>query len=376
MSVSNKSDENVNVSSFDAFSKGDDLELGNIGSEKHETQPPARYTEPQLVAELENKGIGRPATYSQIVTVNQDRGYVAKNGKQLYPTWKGMQVAQILEGKMKSFVDYGYTADMERHLDEIEQGSCARNSWLDETWAGKDGIKNKVLPLSKNIDWDEIGALSTIDLHNGYEVRSNRYGAWLDDPKSKPNDKGYLPSVKLDDNELKDGVPSPDTCAELLKNVKTDADPDNMTNVVLDDGPYKGWKVAVRNGRKGYFIQANRLNKKGEIDRKTRPVFKSIPEGKTYDEVTMDDLKSMFAEVSLPRWSPDGSLFLGIGKKGPYIGYKKTKTSRPVFVSMPDGMDPRTVDFDEAKQYFEEHKPAPRAKNGRSSGRRTRINSN
>lgn len=352
-------DEEQQYSDLDAFKVGDGLKMKTVDGEEHKTQPPARFTEPQLVAELEKKGIGRPATYSQIVTVNQDRGYVEKTGKQLYPTFKGMKVAQILENKMPSFVDYGYTAEMEKHLDEIETGKTARNAWLDSIWHGPDGIKTKILPLMDSIDWDEIRELSKIDLHNGYFIALNRYGAWLKaDGETTEIDPKH--SVRVDDDALKDESLTAEECSELFKK-KAYSIEDNVLGV-LEDGPYKGWSVSVREGSRGPYIQATKITRNGNRSKSVKPIFKSIPEGKDPKTLRLDDVRPLFDKIALPRWSKDNLFFVGIGKLGkPYIGHKKTARSKAAqFISMPEDMDVYTVPFDEVEEYWNNNKPSGR----------------
>jgi len=63
----------------------------------HATQPPARYTEASLVAELETRGIGRPSTYASVIQTIQDRGYVWKKGSALVPSWTAFAVVRLLE---------------------------------------------------------------------------------------------------------------------------------------------------------------------------------------------------------------------------------------------------------------------------------------
>ncbi len=95
------------------------LELLEIESNKHSTEPPPRYTEATLVKALEEKGIGRPSTYATILSTIQERGYVKKIKQRLHPTYLGFVVNDILEEKFPELMDYGFTAKMEEDLDKI-----------------------------------------------------------------------------------------------------------------------------------------------------------------------------------------------------------------------------------------------------------------
>jgi DNA topoisomerase-1 len=87
------------------------------------TKPPARYTEASLVRELENRGIGRPATFAAIVETILRRHYVRNEKRQLVPTPLGEKTVALLAGAF-SFLDYGFTKDMENALDAIAEGKA------------------------------------------------------------------------------------------------------------------------------------------------------------------------------------------------------------------------------------------------------------
>lgn len=106
-----------------ALSEGAELTASEITPSQHFTQPPARYTEASLVKALEEKGIGRPSTYSPTISTIIDRGYVCREKKQLLPTELGFVVTQLMKDNFSDIVDVTFTADMEQKLDEIEEGS-------------------------------------------------------------------------------------------------------------------------------------------------------------------------------------------------------------------------------------------------------------
>ncbi len=101
---------------------GESLTLKELRPEQHFTQPPARYTEATLIRALEEKGIGRPSTYAPIISTILDREYVVKEGKYLRTTPLGKVVTDLIEDKFTNIVNYDFTANMERRLDEIEAG--------------------------------------------------------------------------------------------------------------------------------------------------------------------------------------------------------------------------------------------------------------
>jgi DNA topoisomerase-1 len=111
-----------------AMKEGQLLKLNKITPEQNFTKPPARFTEATLVKALEEKGIGRPSTYAQIIFVILSREYVKKEDGKFKPTELGLVVNDVLVQNFKELFDVSYTALMERQLDEIEEGSL---KWKD-----------------------------------------------------------------------------------------------------------------------------------------------------------------------------------------------------------------------------------------------------
>ena len=101
---------------------GQSLKLRDIDPKQHFTQPPPRYTEASLVKAMEEDGIGRPSTYAPTITTITSRGYVAKDGKALYPTELGTIVTELMEQYFTDIVDVEFTANMEEKLDRVEDG--------------------------------------------------------------------------------------------------------------------------------------------------------------------------------------------------------------------------------------------------------------
>lgn len=101
---------------------GDSLKLIDLSSTEKYTEPPNRYTEAGLVKELETRGIGRPSTYASIMKTLEDRGYVNKEGRTLFPTDTGDVVSTFLENNFANYISDTFTAEMEDELDDISNG--------------------------------------------------------------------------------------------------------------------------------------------------------------------------------------------------------------------------------------------------------------
>ena len=101
---------------------GGDIKLEKINYLEKETTPPNRYTEAGLVKELERRGIGRPSTFASIISTIQERGYVDKNGKTLFPTSTGIVVSDFLNEHFAKYINDDFTKEMEDKLDNIASG--------------------------------------------------------------------------------------------------------------------------------------------------------------------------------------------------------------------------------------------------------------
>jgi DNA topoisomerase I len=101
---------------------GQVLRVLEVKPEQHFTQPPPRYTEASLVAELEKRGIGRPSTYATILSIIQDRDYVETKERKFYPTELGRLVSDLLVEHFPDVMDVEFTAAMEDLLDQVEEG--------------------------------------------------------------------------------------------------------------------------------------------------------------------------------------------------------------------------------------------------------------
>jgi DNA topoisomerase-1 len=111
-----------------ALEAGQKLTLKELKPEQHFTEPPPRYNEASLVKELEERGIGRPSTYSAILSTIQERQYVQKLGGKFTPTEIGLVVTDLLVENFRDIFDIAYTAGLEEKLDEIEEG---KEKWTD-----------------------------------------------------------------------------------------------------------------------------------------------------------------------------------------------------------------------------------------------------
>jgi len=103
---------------------GERLRLLDVMPKQHWTKPPPRYTQATLIRALERYGIGRPSTYAPIVSTIIKRGYVEVRGKKLHATPLGMLVNDQLVAHFPELINIKFTAQMEEHLDAVEEGNA------------------------------------------------------------------------------------------------------------------------------------------------------------------------------------------------------------------------------------------------------------
>jgi len=110
------------------------LDLLELLSTQHFTQPPPRYSEASLVKSLEKEGIGRPSTYAAIISKIQERGYVEQKERRFHATELGMVVTDLLVEHFPTVMDLKFTGHMEEELDQIEARKVPRDEVLTEFW--------------------------------------------------------------------------------------------------------------------------------------------------------------------------------------------------------------------------------------------------
>ena len=129
--------------------EGEQLNLKELKPGQHFTQPPPRYTEATLIRELEENGIGRPSTYAPTLSTILQRGYVEREGKALKPTIVGETVTRLMKEQFGKIVDVKFTAEMERELDEVEEG---KTEWVGMMHHFYDDFTEMLQSAEKNME--------------------------------------------------------------------------------------------------------------------------------------------------------------------------------------------------------------------------------
>ncbi len=310
-----------------------------LDARSHATQPPARYTEASLIKALEEMGVGRPSTYTSIISTIQDRGYVWKKGSALVPSFTALAVVGLLEEHFGDLVDYGFTAAMEDDLDEIAGGSAEAVPYLRKFYFGAErpGLKALVSDDLDRIDAREVNSIPIGLTPSGETIyaRVGRYGPYV----QSGEERASIPEDMAPD-EL-----TVERAQELL------AAPSGDRTIGID--PATGLAVVARAGRFGPYVQL------GEVDSnsKERPPTASLFKTMSLDTVTLDDALRL---LSLPRVvgtdPADGAEIEALnGRYGPYL--KKGADTR----SLANEEDLFSVTLEEALGLFAQPKTRGRA---------------
>jgi DNA topoisomerase-1 len=170
-----------NLQEMAQLKEGDELEKIEFVNEQKFTQPPARYTEASLIKQLEKLGIGRPSTYSSIISTIRSRGYVEFEARSIFPTDIGRVVTNFLRDNFKRLVDYEYTAKVEDELDDIALGKKEYVPVIDEEYKSLMENIDKADKAVKKEDVVILGKSKEKCPKCGGEmvVRIGRYGKFL-----------------------------------------------------------------------------------------------------------------------------------------------------------------------------------------------------
>ncbi len=280
--------------------KGDIVKCLATEATEHETKPPARFTEASLVQKMEKEGIGRPSTYSSIISTIIDRGYVKKTNNTLVPTFTALVVSQLLKKYLPKYVDLAFTSEMENSLDTIADGDLDSVAYLTKIYFGSDGLKSQVKIQEKKIDPATSRSFHLNGLKK-YEFRVGKFGAYV--------------CTEIDGKEVCASLPESEAPADVTA-AKVDQWIEQKINGAdaLGKDPATGKSIYVLSGRYGPYVQLGESN--GE-----KPKRVSIPAQIPVDQVQM---KQALELLSLPKvlgLHPETKkeIKAGLGRFGPYI---------------------------------------------------------
>ena len=173
-------DKKQEISKLPQIEEKEILEVKDIKEEQKFTKPPVRYTEASLVKAMEEKGIGRPATYAATVTILTARNYAEKDGKYLVPTELGRKITEYLEKFFSGVINVKFTAHMENRLDDIAENKDDWHDVVNSFWSGFKGLLEKADSSSISMKSEPIETDIICD-KCGHKMllREGRFGKFL-----------------------------------------------------------------------------------------------------------------------------------------------------------------------------------------------------
>jgi DNA topoisomerase-1 len=259
---------------------------------------------------MEELGIGRPSTYTAILSVLRERGYVRLEKKRLHPEDKGRIVTAFLEAFFSRYVEYDFTANLEESLDRISAGEIDWKEVLRDFW--RDFIA-------------AIEATKELRVTNVLDALNEILAPHIFPPKPDGGDPRQCPSCGVGQLSLKIGkfgsfvgcsnYPDCRYTRQISTGEGTEREAVPAEGIVLGHDPETGIAVTRRDGRFGPYVQL------GEADGDDKPRRASIP--KSWDPASVD-LDAAMKLLSLPRevgLHPEtGKLIIAnFGRFGPFI---------------------------------------------------------
>jgi len=176
-----------------------EVKLKKLDPKQSFTEPPARYTEASLVKALEEKGIGRPSTYSPTITTILERRYIEKIQKQLRPTELGKIVNKLLTENFSDVINVKFTADIENEFDEIAEG---KEQWKQMIRRFYGPFEKEIEKVEKELEHvelvDEVSDVQCEKCGRMMVYKFGRYGKFLACP-GYPECKNAKPIVETID---------------------------------------------------------------------------------------------------------------------------------------------------------------------------------
>lgn len=310
------------------------LQIKKIDDTQNFTQPPAQFSEASLIKKLEELGIGRPSTYTTILTVLQDRKYVVLTNRKLIPEERGKIVSAFLCQFFAQYVNYQFTANLEDQLDEVSNGDKDWIAVLQDFW--QDFIKLV----------GEVMAVATEDVA---EVLNENLTAFLfpqdvENPRQCPDCKTGKMGIRCSKFGVFLGCNNYPEC-RCIKNIG-----DANQDAVNSDYPKEigedenGEKITLCKGPYGLYVQRDAADIK-KIKRMMLP--KSLPE----EHLTLESARKLIALPLTIGIHPETQkeIKVGLGKFGAYILYDE------MYVSVKNEMEIFDLSPEDAIKKINEH---------------------
>ncbi len=283
------------------------LERQSVDATQHHTEPPARYSEASLIKKMEELGIGRPSTYASTLGTLEARDYVTIDKRRLIPQAKGRLVTSFLESFFERYVEYDFTAELEKKLDQISAGELAWKDVLREFWTQFSAAvdETKDLRVTEVLDTlnEALGPLAFPEKEDGT------------DPRICPTCGGGQLSLKVGKFGAFIGCSNYPEC-KFTRQLGVDGLQESQAAEegpkVLGRDPETDEEISLRTGRFGPYVQ------RGEGKEIKRA---SLPKGWAPDTIDYEKALQLIALPRLVGLHPESGkeIKAGIGRYGPFV---------------------------------------------------------
>ena len=297
--------------------ENENVNLEKADGEQHFTQPPPRYTDASLIKKMEELGIGRPSTYASILQVLVNRNYVEKDRGKHIPQERGRILTAFLNNFFGQYIEYDFTADLEKKLDKVSDGKLNYKKLLEEFWNGFKPHLNKMSELER----EKILEALEKELADLFFPKNEEESNAQPNRKCPTCSNGNL-GLELGRYGAFIGCSNYPECKftkQIAKNENKEENNANETFMPENDGvlgidPETGLKVIIKKGPYGIYLQ---------LGEEKKPKRTSIPKLVEASTINLDKALSF---LSLPRLigkhpETGQDISAGIGRYGPYLKY-------------------------------------------------------
>ena len=291
--------------------EGEKLTTISVKPEQHFTKPPARYSEASLIKHLEELGIGRPSTYSSIMSKLKEN-YVRIENRRFFPEDRSRLVTAFLTIYFSKYVQYDFTADLEEKLDRISDADIDWKEVLRDFW----------IDFNKSVeDTTDLRNREILDALNDI-IGPHFFGPGTDgeDPRKCPTCPDGRVSLKTGRHGAFIGCSNYPDC-KYTRPLKVPNSDDTHSSIadngpkVLGNDPTTDLEVTLRRGPYGFYVQL------GEAEGKTKPKRASLTRDINPEDL---NLQTAIGLLSLPRevglhTTENEMITAAIGRFGPYI---------------------------------------------------------
>ena len=301
-----------------------------VRSEKHTTEPPARYSDATLVKALEEHGIGRPSTYAPTIATITDRGYIMRDdNNRLQPVDIAFIVSDLLKDHFPDIVNYEFTASMENKLDEIAEGTQEWHNVLSSFYSP---FHNAIEEKTKELTREAINKKRLLgqDPASGLPVyvQTGRFGPYVqiseeEEGKEKPRRASLPKEAMVDTVTLEDALQALVLPRILGKNTE-------------------GEEIIANDGRFGPYLKAGTVN--ASLPPGVNPRTVSLEEAlRIMSEAKERKQKMLTPLANLGKHPETGAeILVKDGKFGPYV------TDGKINATIPKKMEPTSVTLEQA----------------------------